>query len=75
MTEYKVRIADNGYIVESDGYVYVYEQHDEIPRRLLEHLLEGLTDYIDGEGVCELAVNVDVKPFHLRKEVKNEKQI
>lgn len=61
---FKVRVADNGYIVESDGFIDVYEDRtkgDDMPKEMLEDLLSDLINpIIDGEAT-EFVVKVEVK--------------
>ena len=61
MSEYRIKLASNGYIVQQDKYIDVFEQHDEIPRALLEHLLAELIDEINLCTSTEFDVKVEVR--------------
>ena len=61
---FKVRVADNGYIVESDGFIDVYEDRekgDNMPREMLEDLLSDLINPIIHGEATEFVVKVEVK--------------
>lgn len=67
MTTYHVRVADNGYIVETldetDGLT-VYECSEMPPKVPEEMLIELLGEMIDDlhQGADELIVSVSVRP-------------
>lgn len=64
MTEYIVTLADNGYIVESDGgeFLSVYEG-DESQRRMCEEFVAELRDSINKGVSSRFKVEVKVTPI------------
>lgn len=66
MTEYKVTLADNGYIVEYDNFKEVYMSSfadgDGMPLKMMECLLAELIDSINHDPRPEFTVTINVDP-------------
>ena len=63
MTEFIITIADNGYVLESDDFLSVYESEGNIPNNMCAEILGDLMDMIDNSGVCRFKVVIDVEPL------------
>lgn len=57
-------LADNGFIVDSDGTKTVFEQKykDDIPQKMLEEILAEMIDCIINGGAMEFDVRIEVEP-------------
>lgn len=64
MTEFNVTVATNGFIVEDDGYVTVYQWEDpNLPIEMYENILGELIDSINSCSTIKFKVKVDVIPI------------
>lgn len=61
MTEFKLSLAENGYILDYHNTRMVFEGGNELPLRLMKELLCDVTEQLDS-GVCEkikITINVE----------------
>ena len=64
MATFKVTLADNGYIVQTDESLTVHEDNlkcDNLPTSLKDELLGELIGCVHNSGACVFEVNIDVK--------------
>lgn len=65
---YKIIVADNGYIVEREGSIAVYNAYissatDTLPQDMMGFILEELIDAINDEEIYKYQVKVEVTKF------------
>lgn len=65
MTEYVVKLADNGYVLsnETDNLLTVHEGHD-LPNSLMKEILADLDHLIYEGGTCKFSVKVEINPIY-----------